>query len=117
MAAPALVTHQPLLLSRLMSRRTYNTLVQVANGKDSAAQVRQLQQDNKHLRSQLEQQYNQVVKMAETIQMVHLVRIKDSVKDSETSGFKVCQPLYQAGVPSACVQPANLHCCITGGPR
>ena len=71
--------------------------MQVANGRDSAAQVRQLQQDNKHLRSQLEQQYNQIIKMAETIQMVHLVRIKDSVKDSETSAFKVCQPVFQAG--------------------
>lgn len=64
-------------------------MLQVANGRDSAAQIRQLQQDNKHLRGQLEQQYNQLIKMAETIQMVHLVRLKDSIKDGEVAGFKV----------------------------
>lgn len=64
--------------------------IQVANGRDSAAQVRQLQLDNKHLRSQLEQQYNQIIKMAETIQKVHLTRIKDSVRDGDVSAFKVC---------------------------
>lgn len=64
-------------------------MLQVANGKDSAAHIRQLQLDNKHLRSQLEQQCNQIIKMAETIQMVHLARIKDSMKDGETTVFKV----------------------------
>eukprot|EP00892_Ulva_mutabilis_P011901 jgi/Ulvmu1/9083/UM005_0178.1 len=60
----------------------------VVNGRDSAAQIRQLQLDNKQLRSQLESQYNQIIKMAETIQMVHLARIKDSVRDGDVSAFK-----------------------------
>jgi hypothetical protein len=53
----------------------------VVNGKTPAAQIRQLQQENKNLRAQLEEQYKQAVQVAETIQMVHLARIRHAAAD------------------------------------
>lgn len=41
----------------------------------------QLQQENRKLRSELEEQYKQAIKLADTIQMVHLARMKEAAKD------------------------------------
>jgi hypothetical protein len=62
-------------------RRGERARLQVINGKDDASKVKQLQIENRKLRAELEEQYKQAIKIADTIQMVHLVRIKDAAKE------------------------------------
>lgn len=53
----------------------------MVNGKDEASLVAKLQQENRKLRSELEEQYRQAIKLAETIQMVHIARLKEAAKE------------------------------------